>query len=253
MNCEHVQSNLVEYLLGELDPVTQRKVQEHLSHHCEQCLAELRRLDNGVSILYETMLPDRVDSARVSEIVASVISRERVAGSTAPEANTGIRSKTWQVLVNACCVAAGFFIATALLAPDQPATDIVQHSEMTGPPQLTSGLIAMEVSEPSNGMSIVFLYDSAKRELHFFAERLFDPQAGKSFSITCARGDGEFLVLKKLSTDNEGRFNSIIDLRNITEIEGLYVQTIPDHINEGMTLHQRDNSDIIAYSSLIAR
>ncbi|MCA9135149.1 MAG: zf-HC2 domain-containing protein [Planctomycetales bacterium] len=248
-----MQSNLVEYLLGELDPVTQRRVQEHLAHNCEQCLAELRRLDDGVSSLYGMFPQDRTDQVRASEIASNVLCRQPFDDLPVPAVVAQSRPRVWLPVAYACCFAVGFLGVLLVLTSGQPQTETAATSATIAPFPMPRALVALEVSAPGNEMNMVFLYDNTNRELHFFGKRLVDSHSGQSIAITCGRSGGETLVLKKLHIDKDGRCQTIIDLSDLNEIQEFFVQTIPGSISEGATLRDYDNSQIIAHSPFMPR
>ena len=69
--CEHLKENLTLYVYGELDPVTGRKVENHLEN-CEGCSQEHRRLLSMLEKVKETKETPGLSPREVKVLVADI-------------------------------------------------------------------------------------------------------------------------------------------------------------------------------------
>jgi hypothetical protein len=231
MSCAGVQDNLVEYLLGELDPQRRIDVEQHLASGCDECQSELQALTESVDVLWQAV-PNQVLSAGFQrELVSRALSTNPANDSIEPAKQSTFPAAHSNHRTSIAIVQALFAFAAGLLLMMflQSNRETVREITATGPSIMQSRAsvnlaspkipASLEISEKkyentrlvslrrkpgSDELKGYVLCDALTREIHLYCFGLQQPPYGTHYVLWLLGPGIEIRAVDRLEVDSGG-------------------------------------------------
>jgi anti-sigma-K factor RskA len=241
MNCDKVQQNLVEYVLGDLRESDIAAIEAHLQDECAACEHELSDVRDGIEAVYARPSEIKLETQeirRIQNTVKELIhSRSQVTAS--PEFQKPALWSLSHMALYAASVAAGLLIAL-LIGPLENWTSSNSGNRLANSGASTASVpfdqeeprvVLTSLKNPNTLGNPTFrvLYDEMNQELHLYCGDLAPPARNTHYELFTLDANGAKRSLGTLEVHPEGNAQMVVDGLSKYNVTTLTIETIEDY------------------------
>lgn len=241
MNCDRVQQDLVEYVLGDLSASENAAIEAHLRRGCDACERELSEVRSEVEAVYAEPAHVELAATEIQRIQDSVkdLVHSRSSSIALAELDEPNHATLRNLALYLGALAAGL-LAALLIGPAEnwtsktPGNQLVKSATPAASVpfvQAQPRVVLTSLKNPTALGNPIFrvLYDEMNQELHLYCEDLAPPTRNTHYELFTLDANGAKRSLGTLEVLEEGTAQMVVDGLSKYNVTAMTIEVVEDY------------------------